>query len=162
MMNNDYDYEIVNDRMSPIAEKLVEKYGELKHIKVDEILFVLNCKSAGSKKRLVLARTGKIPAKWHDLLLQSGDVAYTHMIEFYEKPTSILNQNQMTALVYHELAHIDQDGEIKYHDTEDWWHVIQGLGREWFFPSATCPDLLADDVNWETLLREEYNLSKAG
>jgi predicted metallopeptidase len=162
-MNNDYDYEIVNSRMRPIAEKLIAKYNELKHIKADNVLFVLNKKKSGGKKRLVLAKTFQISPKWQDLLFQISSTGYTHVIEFYEKPTSVLDQNQMTALVYHELAHIDPDGRMRYyHDTEDWWRMIAGLGRDWSCPYVTCPDLLADDVNWETLLGEEYKLLRAG
>ena len=159
---DEFDYEIVNGRMRPIAEKLIAKYNELKHINADNVLFVLNRKKSGSRKRLVLAQASRISPKWRDLLFQISDTEYTHVIEFYEKPTSALNQNQMTALVYHELAHIDPDGGMLYHDTEDWWRMIAGLGRNWDYPDATCPDLLANDVNWETLLGEEYKLLRAG
>lgn len=40
--DTEFDYEIVNDKIRPIAEKLIQKYDELSHINPDKILFVVN------------------------------------------------------------------------------------------------------------------------
>ena len=146
-----YDYEIVNSRIMPIAKRLAAKYEELQHIDVDSVLFIANHKSAGGKKRIILARTSKIPDKWRDILYQLGGCSYSHVIEFLTKPTAMLDENQITALVYRELRMIDPEGSIILPDTNDWWNVIAGLGRHWFYPDETCPNLLDEGVDWKKL-----------
>ena len=145
----EYAYEIINDKMRPIAERLTAKYKEIGHVRPDRILFVL-CRGKTGGKRIVLAKTFTISLKWQELLMQLGG-EYAHMIEFYHKTTAMLSQNQMTALVYHELAHIGPEGDLVRHDTEDWWRMIAGMGRHCFYPDAGCPDLLAPDVDWKRL-----------
>ena len=54
---HEFDFEICNSRMRPLADELIKKYEELRHLDASKILFVVNHKSAGSKKTLVLART---------------------------------------------------------------------------------------------------------
>ena len=70
--SHEFDFEICNSRVRPIADELIKKYDELRHIDLSKILFVVNHKSAGSKKRVVLARTGRVPDKWRDVLFQLG------------------------------------------------------------------------------------------
>lgn len=41
-------------------------------------------------------------------------------------------------------------------DVHDWYQMIQGLGRHWFYPDATCPDLLAEGVDWKKLMGSLY------
>ncbi len=47
--SSEFDYEICNNRIRPIAEALISKYEELRHIDPDKILFLVNHKSSGSK-----------------------------------------------------------------------------------------------------------------
>lgn len=154
--NSEFEYEICSDRIKPIAEALIEKYDELKHIDVDKILFVLNHKSAGSKRRVTLARTSRVPSKWTELLYQLGANSYFYMIEFFEKTTATLDESQMVALVYRELRRIGPEGEILTPDVHDWWQILMGLGRKWFYPDTTCPNLLDDDVDWKKLMGTYY------
>ena len=155
-MKNEYDYEIVNSRVAPVAEKLVKKYDELSHIRVNDIMFIVNHKTSGGKKRITLARTRKIPDKWRDLVFQLGSSAYSHMIEFIGKTTATLDENQITALIYRELRMIDTEGGIVLPDTNDWWTVIAGLGRHWFYPDSSCPDLLDEKTDWKSLHMKAY------
>lgn len=148
---HEFEYEIVNYRIRPIADRLVKKYEELEHINTSSILFLVNHKTSGGKKRIVLARTRCIPAKWQEAIYQLAGGRYTHCVEFIGKTTGDLDDNQMTALVYRELLLISPDGSIGTPDTNDWWHVIATLGRHWFYPDATCPDLLDDAVDWQKL-----------
>lgn len=153
---HEFDYEIANSSMRPIADALVKKYEELHHIDVDKILFLVNHKSAGSKKRIVLARTGRVPEKWRDVLYQLGAVSYFYVIEFFGKTTSVLDDNQMTALIYRELRTIGSEGQITAPDTHDWWQVLMGLGRRWFYPDTIIPDLLDENVDWKKLMGSNY------
>lgn len=150
------DYEICASRIKPMAEALIRKYDELRHIEVDRILFLLNRRSAGSKKRVTLAKTAKVPPKWQEILYQLGAMDFAYIMEFYEKTTSVLDENQMIALVYRELRKIGREGDVAPPDIHEWWNVLEGLGRHWFYPDHTCPNLLGDDVDWRKLMGPAY------
>jgi hypothetical protein len=32
-----------------------------------------------------------------------------------------------------------------------------GLGRHWFYPDSTCPNLLDESVDWKVLLGANYS-----
>jgi hypothetical protein len=153
---HEFEYEIASDRMRPIAARLVEKYEELRHINVERILFFINHKSGGSKKKIVLARTRRIPAKWGDILFQFMDRRCLYSIEIIGKATASLDENQIVALLYREMLLIGPDGNILTPDTNDWWHVITGLGRHWFYPGSDCPNLLASNTDWKKLLGANF------
>ena len=156
----EFDYEICNNRIRPIAEALIAKYEELRHIDPDKILFLVNHKSSGSKKQMVLARTGRISPKWTEILYQLGACSYFYTIEFYAKTTAAMDESQIVALVYRELRRIGTEGEILIPDVHDWWQILMGLGRKWFYPDSTCPNLLDEDVDWKKLMGQYYE--KAG
>ena len=153
---SEFDFEICNSRIRPIADALIKKYEELRHLDVEKILFIVNHKTGGKKKNIVLARTSRLPEKWRDVLFQLGACSYFHVIEFYGKTTENLDENQMTALVYRELRRIGPAGEIVTPDVHEWWQVLMGLGRHWFYPDSTCPDLLADNIDWKKLMGSNY------
>lgn len=153
---HEFDFEICNSRMRPLADELIKKYEELRHLDASKILFVVNHKSAGSKKTLVLARTSRVPERWRDVLFQLGACSFFHMVEFYGKTTSCLDENQMVALLYRELRRIGPEGQILTPDVHDWWQVLMGLGRYWFYPDSTCPNLLDENVDWKKLMGANY------
>lgn len=155
----EFDFEIVNKRMKPLAKQLIEKFDELKHIDPDKILFVLNHKYAGSKSRIVLAHTTRISPKWTEIIYQLTDkpkLSYFYKIEFYSRTTSALDENQMIALLYSELRRIGPEGKIVVPDVHDWWQVVIGLGRKWFYPNETCANLLDEGVDWKKLMGQFY------
>ena len=115
----EFDYEICNKRIRPIAEALIKKYRELSHIDPDKILFVVNHKSSGSKKQMILAKTSKISPKWTEILYQLGACSYFYMVEFYAKTTASMDESQMVALVYRELRRIGPEGELLIPDVHD-------------------------------------------
>ncbi|MDR1966208.1 MAG: hypothetical protein LBQ36_05820, partial [Synergistaceae bacterium] len=140
----------------PIADSLIKKYAELRHIDVETIMFVVNHKYAGSKDKIVLARTARVPDKWRDILYQLGACSFLYIMEFYAKTTDCLDENQMTALVYRELRRIGPEGKMTSPDTNEWWQVLIGLGRHWFYPDMSCPNLLDDKIDWKTLMGSDY------
>lgn len=156
--SHEFDYEICNSRVRPIADALIKKYDELHHIPLDSILFIVNHKYSGSKDKIVLARTTVVPEKWRDILFQLGAVSFSYIMEFFSKTTSCLDENQMTALVYRELRRIGAEGKLVPPDTNEWWQVLIGLGRHWFYPDMSCPDLLDEKVDWKTLMGSDYEL----
>lgn len=152
----EYDFEIINRKIRPIAERLIRKYDELRHIDPDKILFIVNHKSAGSKKQPTLAKTSKISPKWTEILYQLGSCSYFYMIEFYAKTTSSMDESQIVALVYRELRRIGPEGDLLSPDVAEWYQVLMGLGRKWFYPDSTCPNLLDDNVDWKKLMGTYY------
>lgn len=152
----EYDYEIVNKKIRPIAERLIRKYSELNHIDPSRILFVVNHKSTGSKKQMTLAKTSKIPPKWIEILYQLGSCSYFYIIEFYAKTTAAMDESQIVALVYRELRRIGSEGDLLSPDVAEWYQVLIGLGRKWFYPDVTCPNLLDDNVDWKKLMGTYY------
>ena len=152
----EFDYEIVNKRILPLAEQLIAKFDELKHIDPKKILFILNHKNTGSKNHIVLAHTTRIPQKWTELMYQLAGVSYFYKIEFYAKTTAALDESQMTALLYSELRRIGPEGKMLVPDVHDWWQVVIGLGRKWFYPNETCANLLDEGVDWKKLMGQFY------
>jgi hypothetical protein len=155
--SHEFDYEICSARIRPIADSLIKKYNELSHIPLESILFVVNHKYSGSKKKITLARTARVPEMWRDILFQLKAVSYSYIMEFFGKTTACLDENQMIALVYRELRRIGPEGEIVAPDTNEWWQVLMGLGRHWFYPDTSCPNLLDDKVDWKSLLGNNYD-----
>ena len=109
---------------------------------------------------MVLARTNRISPKWTEILYQLGACSYFYTVEFYAKTTAAMDESQMVALVYRELRRIGPEGEILIPDVHDWWQILMGLGRKWFYPDSTCPNLLDDNVDWKKLMGQYYE--KAG
>ena len=105
---------------------------------------------------MVLAKTSRISPKWIEILHQLGAHSYFFTIEFYAKTTATMDENQMVALVYRELRRIGPEGKILVPDVHDWWQVLMGLGRKWFYPDNSCPNLLDDEVDWKKLMGQYY------
>ena len=112
---------MINDAYRPIAAALVKKYPEISHIKTNEILFIDNVSGTGStldkKKR---AQIGKIPSKWQEIIQQMTGRSFHYFMELFKMNVYEMSQEQIIALIYHELRHIDLDGDLKHHDLEDW------------------------------------------
>ena len=159
--SHEFDYEICNGRVKPVADQLIKKYEELRHIDSSKILFVVNHRSGGGKRRIVLAKTTRVTDKWRDVLYQLGACSYFYVIEFIGKTTACLDENQMTALIYRELRMIGPEGQIVAPDINDWWQVLSGLGRHWFYPDSSCPNLLDENVDWRKLMGENYEAPRA-
>jgi len=146
---------VIREQFRPIAEALVAKYPELKHIQVERILFVADTTGSGKNKdKKKLAQIGAMPAKWTEILHQITRQWYTWLMEFYAMNCNGLRQ-QYVALVYHELRHIGVDGRPCAHDIEDWQEMINALGIDWGAQrdeDEEFPDLLAEGTDWDRLM----------
>jgi len=162
MPEHEFDYEICTERMRPLAQALIKKYEELRHIDADKILFIVNHKSAGSRKKVVLAKTYRIPDKWAEILYQRGACTYFLAVEFMAKTTAVMDESQIVALMYRELRKIGPEYDILVFDVQDWWQILMGLGRKWFYPDNTCPNLLDDNVDWKKLMGQYYEAPAEG
>jgi len=146
----------VNDAYRPIAQALANKYEEISHVKVNEILFIDNTTGSGTTlDKRKNAQISKLPGKWRELLTQMTGRSFYYMMEFYKTNIFEMSREQVTTLIYHELRHIDADGDLRHHDIEEWAEVAERLGVEWSRPHLSIPDLLDDDVDWDSIQRRD-------
>lgn len=134
----------------PIAKKLVEKFPELKHIKPMGILFIEDMEwempDSVKPKRHWMARILK--ANKH-LDFMTG---YDYVLETRNYFIDRMSREQLVALIYHELRHIDKYGDLVSHDVEDWDNLVATLGRDWATTQAQIIDILEDDFEgWRDL-----------
>lgn len=134
----------------PIAKKLVEKFPELKHIKPMGILFIEDMEwempDSVKPKRHWMARILK--ANKH-LDFMTG---YDYVLETRNYFIDRMSREQLVALIYHELRHIDKYGDLVSHDVEDWDNLVATLGRDWATTQAQIIDILDDDFEgWRDL-----------
>ena len=52
------------------------------------------------------------------------------------------------------------EGELLTPDIHDWWQMLMGLGRKWYYPDSTCPNLLDEGVTWKKLMGSYYEEPK--
>lgn len=144
---------LINESYRPIAEQLCEKFKEISHISVNEILFIDDTESNKvSKGKRVFAQIGKIPAKWAEVLEQTTKRRYYYFMEIFKQNTEQLSREQLIAVIYHELRHIGTDGKLVDHEINDWINMIDKLGPIWAITKGEIPDLLDDKiVNWESI-----------
>lgn len=143
---------IINEGWRSIAEGLIEKYSELKHIAPNSIIFIDNISDTGKSRNILRpANTNKIPPKWSDILHQLSGKRFDYYIEFFKTNTDQLSQEQIVALVYRQLRYIDKDGNIIHPDIIDFVETIDKLGPGYLQTKARIPNLLDKDVNWDNI-----------
>ncbi len=133
----------------PIAEKLVKKFEELKHIKPSTILFIEDMEweepKSAKPKRHWMGRISKANKQFTEI---SG---YDYILETRNHYIENMSREQIVALIYHELRHIDQFGDLQPHDIEDWNNMIATLGTDWATTQASIKDILKDEIIWREL-----------
>ncbi|CCO08252.1 putative metallopeptidase [Desulforamulus hydrothermalis] len=143
---------VINDAYRPIAEALVCKFEELKHVPVKAILFIDNTEGTGkSMNKIKYAQIGKVPEKWQEIIYQVTGRTFQYFMEIFKRNIREMSREQIIALVYHELRHIDYDGGLKHHDIEDWSEMVYGLGLNWSSTKTVIPDLLAEGIDWSNI-----------
>lgn len=76
---------------------------------------------------------------------------YDYIIEFRQYYIERMQREQIIALVYHELKHIDYYGTIARHDVEDWSNMVATLGVDWATTKGSIPDLIKELDDWNEL-----------
>ncbi|MEN6391056.1 MAG: putative metallopeptidase [Syntrophomonas sp.] len=146
----------VNEAYRPIAEKLVDKFDELQGVPVHNILFIENTETVKKKDgKFICAQVSAVPEKWSEIIRQTGNRQYDFVIEIFKVNTSLLTQNQVIAVIYHELRRIqDMGGNLKVvsHDIEDWSEMIEHLGQNWAMEGADIPDLTDENIDWDDIV----------
>lgn len=155
--DSNFDFQICNNEMRPIVDELKKKAGDaLKHIDPDKILFIRNFRTAKSKKHFVVAKTAKIPPKWVELIFQMTQKSYFYMIEIMTRSVVGFDTAQMHIMLYRELRRIDEYGNIRNYNVQDWDEIIDNLGRRWFYPMSAPADILDD----QDILQRLVNVPK--
>lgn len=149
----------INDSYRPIAEALKKKYKELEYAPIPNILFIENLEDKRKKGNAkVYAQISKMPKKWEDIVYQITGKTFEYILEIFKENIWDMDRGQIVALIYHELRHIQlvvTEGSSKVdlvaHDIEDWSNMVEKLGRDWANTKATIPDLLDEDVDWDSI-----------
>lgn len=138
---------IKNYYYRPIAEKLIEKFTEIRHINPHKILFIEDTDWEEKKTtgRTWMARVKIANKEFADM------TGYDYIIEFREFYTERMQKEQIVALVYHELRHIGTDGKLVKHDIEDWENMVATLGVDWATTLGDIPDLIDELDEWDEL-----------
>jgi len=149
----------INEDYRPIAEALFAKFKELEYVPVKNILFIENTEDKRKKNNsVVYAQISKMPPKFEEIIYQVTKRRFEYMLEIFKENTILMSREQIVALIYHELKHIQlvqsKDGpkiDIVGHDVEDWLNMVEKLGLNWATTKGSIPDLLGKGVNWESI-----------
>jgi predicted metallopeptidase len=134
----------------PVCKKLAEKFEELKHLKsaIGAILFLedMNWKEK-SGKRSWIARISKTNNQFREM------TGYHYILETRNYYIDKMSKEQIAALLYHELRHIDKNGDLVEHDIEDWSNMVATLGVDWATTMANIQDILEEDFEgWNSVI----------
>lgn len=138
---------IKNSVYRPIANKLIAKFEELQHIIPSNILFIedMEWKDPKNGKRPWMARISKANKQF------SAISGYEYILETRNYFIERIQREQIIALIYHELRHIDTFGDIQLHDIEDWNDMVATLGTDWATTRAKIKNLIEDEILWREL-----------
>jgi predicted metallopeptidase len=132
----------INESYREIAFRLVDKFPEIRHVNVGGIAFIDNQDGKGqSKGKIKYATISTIPEKLQPLL--KGP--YQFVCEIYRVNTCDFSREQLVLAIYHELRHIDLDGNLVAHDIEEWANVYDMAGNNWPTTKAEIPALLSEE-----------------
>jgi len=71
-----------------------------------------------------------------------------------------MSREQVIAVLYHELRHIDFGGELIPHDIEDWSNMVATLGAEWHSTETSITNILDDEFKgWNELRKAGKQIS---
>lgn len=151
---------VINENYRPIAEALKDKYQELEHVPIQSIIFIDNTETKKKvNNSIVYAQVGKVPEKYKDIIYQFTGKYFGFMIEVFKENTAEMSREQIIALIYHELRHIQlvikkNSSEITIvgHEVNDWLNMIEKLGLDWDSTKNGIPNLLNENINWDNIL----------
>jgi predicted metallopeptidase len=149
----------INENYRPIAKSLVTKFDELMHIPVANILFIENLEDERKKNNsTVYAQISKVPVKWEEIIYQVTGKHFEYMLEIFKENIQHMSREQIVALIYHELRHVQRVQtkggskiDIVSHEVEDWINMVEKLGLNWATTKGQIYDLLDESINWESI-----------
>lgn len=150
-INNDQDFFINNKRYKFVVETLISYFPELSHIDPDEIIVVSNIKTdnRGKKSKTTYADITKLSDKLFDVNKQYylGNKPYKYILQIYENHVEGLTKEQLVVVIYHELLHISVEGNLRNHDFEDFYQVIDKVkNTRWGQEGINIDSILSSDL----------------
>jgi predicted metallopeptidase len=138
---------IKNYQYRPTALRLVDKFKELNHIDPYKILFIEEMEwEPGTAKNPWMAKIKLANKEMREML------GYEYVLETRNYYIERMQREQIVALIYHELLHIDTDGTLRNHDVEDWSNLVATLGKDWATTQAKIMDILDEGFEeWNQL-----------
>lgn len=148
---------IKGDIYGKVAEHLVEKFDELRHINPSRILFL---EDTDFKEKDNTHRNNKWKAKISKASKQlEAMFGYEYVLTTRSYYLEHMDDAKVAALVYHELRHIDKEGKLVNHDVEDWDNLIGTLGVDWSTKMANIADILSDDFKgWRDMSKTQISM----
>jgi len=140
----------------PLCHKLIEKFEELSHIRIERILFLedTNWIKPDNNKKQWIARVQATNKQFQSI------TGYANILETRSFYIDNMSVEQVAALMYHELRHIDIDGSLIPHDVEDWSNMVATLGTDWGSTKSNIIDILDDNFGeWDELRSNGKQLS---
>lgn len=128
------DNRTINNEYAEIAHKLIEEEPSLEYIRDSQVTIVYLSSEHEKKEggRRIYGQCEKVPTKYRWAI--PGDFTIT----VFEPNAERFNDEQMKALIHHELLHvgIEQDGNdesyyIVPHDVEDFKEILNKYGIGW-------------------------------
>lgn len=151
---------LINDAYRPIANQLQEKFEELQYVSVESILFIdRQEKKQKHGNKIVYAQISTIPTKFQQIIYQLTGRVFSYTIQIFKANTEHMTREQIVALLYHEMRHIqlvitERSTSIKIvgHDIEDWSLMVEKLGVDWDQPKQKIPNILDDSItDWDSI-----------
>jgi predicted metallopeptidase len=121
------DTRIINERYAEIGQELIDSEPELSYIK-DLDISIIYLSSEHEKKhkgKNVLGQCEKIQEKY------KWGIPCDFTITVFEPNVEGMTTDQIKILLFHELLHIGEDGNIRPHDLEDFKYIIDRFGTDW-------------------------------
>ena len=139
------DYEI-SEQYKNLAVKIAQKRNDLRWLvdndHFDDIVFVISY-APKKNKSSTFADTRKVKGSY------KAFCPYALIVTIYEPVASMLSDNQIKILLYHELLHIGHNGEcyiLQEHDVQDFYRLLKKYGVDWSRPgNDNVPDILQPD-----------------
>ncbi|GAA0735590.1 putative metallopeptidase [Clostridium oceanicum] len=133
----------------PIAQKLVDRYDYFKGTRPEQILFIEDEDYIGTEteKPDWIMRIKKANMQLTEY------TNYKFIIESREWWMSRISREQVIALIYSMLKHIDGDS-LKKPDVEGWNELIGTMGQGWEITKSPIPNLL------ENFTKEDFKFLK--
>ena len=76
-----------------------------------------------------------------------GNKPYKYILQIYENHVEGLTKEQLVVVIYHELLHISVEGNLRNHDFEDFYQVIDKVkNTRWGQEGMNIDSILSSDL----------------
>jgi predicted metallopeptidase len=152
-----YDFEVLQDDSDEkeIVSELITKFDELHHINSNSVFVVKNHKKKANEDKMTrgegtYASISKLSPKYTDILEQLSGNHYAYILEIVSSEFDQIDENQQKAVIYFELASIDEEYNVRTDSADNWLKIINVIGVGFKRLDQSCTDILSDNFKWST------------